>query len=145
MTTHGAGERMMEQPLQISGVAVRQAMARDDGHRPPVLLFAADGRTGFEKGRLRSTAPHATMAAMDDHPEPTEAEQLALIAAQFEDGGRRFAERAEKNPWTHGLRAVLAIGDQGLIDDFVRRFKADFERRFPEAERRAREAKLWPR
>ena len=71
----------------------------------------------------------------------TEAEQRA----QLEDGGRRFAERAERDPWTHGLRAVLAIGDQGLIDDFVRRFKAVFERRFPEAERRAREAKLWSR
>jgi hypothetical protein len=68
--------------------------------------------------------------AMDSDSEPTEAEREALVA-QFEDGGRRFAERAEKNPWTHGLRAVLAIGDQGLIDDFVRRFKADEARRYP--------------
>jgi hypothetical protein len=58
----------------------------------------------------------------------TEAEQRALIA-QFEDGGRRFAERVEKNPWTHELRAVLAeyerTGAYGPVEDFVRRFKAN--------------------
>jgi hypothetical protein len=41
--------------------------------------------------------------------------------------GRKLAERAERNPWTHALRAALAeaedTGDSKPIDDFVRRFK----------------------
>jgi len=43
--------------------------------------------------------------------------QRALIA-EFKRNGRAFVERAEKNPWTHELRTVLAIGDQKLIDEF---------------------------
>jgi hypothetical protein len=62
--------------------------------------------------------------------EPTKADQEAFIA-ELQENGRRFAERSERNPWTHGLRAVLAIGDQGLIDDFVKRFKVDEARRYP--------------
>jgi hypothetical protein len=53
------------------------------------------------------------------------------MLAELEENMRLFAERSEKNPWTQGLRAVLAIGDQGLIDDFVKRFKADEARRWP--------------
>ena len=40
---------------------------------------------------------------------------------------------------------MLATGNQELTDEFVERFRADFERRFPEAERREKEARLWPR
>ena len=61
--------------------------------------------------------------------ELTEAEREAL-SAQFEDAGRRFAERAERNPWIHAWRAIKALGDQGLIDDFVKRFKEDERRRY---------------
>ena len=64
---------------------------------------------------------------MDDDPKPIEAERQAFFA-ELEENGRRLVERAEKNPWIHGLRAVLAIGDQGLIDDFVRRCKIAMER-----------------
>jgi hypothetical protein len=68
---------------------------------------------------------------MDDS-EPTEAEREA---AQFEDGGRLFAERVERNPWTHELRAAMAkaerTGDRRPIDDFARRFKEDDGRYLP--------------
>jgi hypothetical protein len=61
-------------------------------------------------------------------------DQQALIA-WAERNLRVFEERAERNPWTHELRAVLAeadrTGDRRPIDDFVRRFKEDEARRFP--------------
>ena len=67
------------------------------------------------------------------------------VIAEVEQKARRTVERIERAWRREPLRAVLATGDQELIDDFVRRFRADFERRFPEAERREREAKLWAR
>ena len=77
------------------------------------------------------------MIAMDDN-EPAEAERKAFFS-HFEDGGRRFAERAESNPWIHEWRRVIAKADragdcdnrQKIIDDFVRRLKADERRRHP--------------
>lgn len=72
-----------------------------------------------------------------ENSELSDAERKALLA-QFEHGGRRSAERSEKNPWILGWRAVKAIGDQGLIDDFVRRFKEDEARRYPDRSIRAR-------
>ena len=67
---------------------------------------------------------------MDDDPD-RDLDLSPAMLAEFEENMRLFAERSEKNPWTQGLRAVLAIGDQGLIDDFVKRFKADEARRWP--------------
>jgi hypothetical protein len=68
----------------------------------------------------------------------------ALIA-EFKERARRTVERIERSWWREPLRAVLATGERKPIDDFVRRFKADLERRYPESERRARETKIWPR
>jgi hypothetical protein len=46
-----------------------------------------------------------------------------ITLAELQRNGRRFAEAAERSPWTRDLRAALATGDQRLIDAFVRRFK----------------------
>jgi hypothetical protein len=51
-------------------------------------------------------------------------------SAQLADAGRRAAERVETAWWREPLRVVLATGDQGLIDDFVKLFKAVEARRF---------------
>ena len=66
---------------------------------------------------------------VDDRPEPTEAEQEAFIA-ELQENGRRCAERVERSWWREPLRAVLATGDQELIDDFVELFKRAEARRF---------------
>jgi hypothetical protein len=71
---------------------------------------------------------------MASDSEPTEAEHRALLA-QFEDGGRRFAERAEKSPWTLGIRAARAeaelTGSNEAFDDLVRRYKKYEAERWP--------------
>ena len=46
-----------------------------------------------------------------------------ITLAELQRNGRKFAERAERSPWTRDLRAVLATGDERPIDVFVRRFK----------------------
>ena len=68
----------------------------------------------------------------------------ALIA-EFEERARRTVERIERSWWREPLLAVLATGDQELIDEFVKRFRADLKLRCPESERRAREARIWGR
>jgi hypothetical protein len=53
-------------------------------------------------------------------------------------GGDRAAENIENNPWVHEWRRVIAVADrvedrdlrQAIIDDFVKRFKADEARRY---------------
>ena len=62
--------------------------------------------------------------AIDDRPEPTEA------FAELQENGGRCAERVERSWWREPLRAVLATGDQELIDDFVELFKRAEARRF---------------
>jgi hypothetical protein len=80
---------------------------------------------GAHKGRLRGCAPlrHLLRCGRHGEHEPTEEEQEAFIA----DGGRRFAERAEKSPWTLGVRAARAeaehTGSDEAFDDLVRRYK----------------------
>jgi hypothetical protein len=50
-----------------------------------------------------------------------------LLLAELRDAGARFAEKIERNPWTHDYRAAAlraeAAGHDGPIRDFVRRFK----------------------
>ena len=50
-----------------------------------------------------------------------------LLLAEWRDAGARFAEKIERNPWTHEYRAaalrVEAAGHDGPIRDFVGRFK----------------------
>jgi hypothetical protein len=50
-----------------------------------------------------------------------------ITLAELQRNGRKFAERAERSPWTQALRAAKAeaeaTGDSKPIDDFVRRFK----------------------
>jgi hypothetical protein len=50
-----------------------------------------------------------------------------ITAAELQRNGRRFAERAERNPWVHEYRRVKAevdrTGDESLFADFQRRFK----------------------
>jgi hypothetical protein len=61
---------------------------------------------------------------------------------------RRAVENIERNPWVHEYRRVRAeaerTGDETLYADFERRYLADLEARYPQAERRAR-AKRRPR
>ena len=56
------------------------------------------------------------------------ADQRAL-AVELERNMRAFAERVERNPWTHEYRRVKAeverTGDDSLFVDFQRRFKQD--------------------
>jgi hypothetical protein len=51
------------------------------------------------------------------------------LLAELRDAGARFAEKVERNLWTHEYRAAAlraeAAGDDGPIKDFVRRFKMD--------------------
>jgi hypothetical protein len=58
-----------------------------------------------------------------------------ITLAELQRNGRKFAERAERSPWTHALRAaraeVEATGDSKPIDDFVRRFKKAEALRYP--------------
>jgi hypothetical protein len=72
--------------------------------------------------------------AMDSDYEPTEAELEALVA-QLQDGGRRFAERIEKSPWTLAVRAARAeaelTGSREAWDDLVRRYKKYEAKRWP--------------
>ncbi len=67
------------------------------------------------------------------------------LAAQFQRNARLAAEHIENAWWREPLRIALATGDQETIDRFVAFFKAVERQSFPESERRAREAKLWPR
>jgi hypothetical protein len=52
-----------------------------------------------------------------------------LLLTEWRDAGARFAEKIERNPWTHEYRAAAlraeAVGHDGPIRDFVRRFKMD--------------------
>jgi hypothetical protein len=56
------------------------------------------------------------------------------LVAEFHRNARAFVESAERNPWTHELRAVLAeadrTGDRRPIDDFVARFKKHLFKRW---------------
>jgi hypothetical protein len=53
-------------------------------------------------------------------------------------GRDRAAENIENNPWVHEWRRVIAVADRvedrdlrrAIIDDFVKRFKADEARRY---------------
>jgi hypothetical protein len=67
------------------------------------------------------------------------------MVAELQRNAQFNADNPETRLWVLAWRAIEALGDQGLIDDFGRRFMADLERRYPRAERRAREAKIWPR
>ena len=61
------------------------------------------------------------------------------VIAEWEQRVQRAAENIENNPWVHEWRRVIAEADsadsqddrQRIIDDFVRRFKADERRRYP--------------
>jgi hypothetical protein len=52
------------------------------------------------------------------------------VIAKVEEKARRTVERIEQSWRREPLRAVLATGDQELIDDFVRLFKKAEMRRF---------------
>ena len=70
----------------------------------------------------------------------------ALIA-EFEERARRTVERIERSWWREPLKAALAehklTGDRTQVDALERRLLADLERRYPESEQRAREARIW--
>jgi hypothetical protein len=82
---------------------------------------------------------------VDDGPEPTEAEQESFIA-ELQENGRRCAERVERSWWREPLKAALTehklTGDRTQVDALERRLLADLERRYPESEQRAREARI---
>ena len=69
---------------------------------------------------------------MDDDPDR---ERLSIHDLLGED---RAAERIENDRWVHEWNRVIAVADrvedrylrQAIIDDFVRRFHADLERRY---------------
>lgn len=78
--------------------------------------------------------------------ERMEREALSGPAAQFSSAARSSPPSASKTPGgVKPLRIALATGDRETIDRFVAFFKAVERQSFPESERRAREAKLWPR
>ena len=58
-----------------------------------------------------------------------------ITLAELQRNGQKFAERAERNPWVHALRAARAeaeaTGDMRPIEDFVRRFKMAEALRYP--------------
>jgi hypothetical protein len=60
---------------------------------------------------------------------------------------RRTVERIERSWWREPLKAALAehklTGDRTQVDALERRLLADLERRYPESEQRAREARIW--
>jgi hypothetical protein len=70
---------------------------------------------------------------------PTMIPTTASMLAEFERNADAFAESVENNPWVHEWRRVIDVADrvadrdvrQKIIDDFVRRFKADEARRYP--------------
>ena len=52
------------------------------------------------------------------------------MVAKFERNAEFNADKPETRLWVLAWRAIEALGDQGLIDDFGRRFKADEARRY---------------
>jgi hypothetical protein len=50
------------------------------------------------------------------------------MVAKFERNGEFNADNPETRLWVLARRAIEALGDQGLIDDFGRRFKAEARR-----------------
>ena len=64
------------------------------------------------------------MSKMPSHKKARE-----ILRAELRDAGARFAEKIERNPWTHEWRRVKAehdrTGDDRLFEDFERRFKMD--------------------
>jgi hypothetical protein len=69
-----------------------------------------------------------------EYPEPTEAQREAFFA-ELQENARRFAERAEKSPWTLAVRAARAeaelTGSREPWDDLVRRYKKYEAKRWP--------------
>jgi hypothetical protein len=54
----------------------------------------------------------------------------ADMVAKFERNAEFNADKPETRLWVLAWRAIEALGDQDLIDDFGRRFKADEARRY---------------
>ena len=52
------------------------------------------------------------------------------MVAKFERNAEFNADNPETRLWVLARRAIEALGDQGLIDDFGRRFKASEARRY---------------
>ena len=70
----------------------------------------------------------AKLIAMDDD---LRYDRLASdMVAKFERNAEFNADKPETRPWVLAWRAIEALGNQGLIDDFGRRFKADEARRY---------------
>jgi hypothetical protein len=64
---------------------------------------------------------------MDDdlrHDRPLDADMVA----KFERNAEFNADKPETRLWVLAWRAIEALGDQDLIDDFGRRFKAEARR-----------------
>jgi hypothetical protein len=49
---------------------------------------------------------------MNCNASPMTRAQRSLVVAHFQRTAKLFVERAERNPWTHELRAVLAEADR---------------------------------
>jgi O-methyltransferase involved in polyketide biosynthesis len=52
------------------------------------------------------------------------------MLAQFERNAEFNADNPETRLWVLAWRAIEALGDQGLIDDFAKRFKEAEPRRY---------------
>jgi hypothetical protein len=52
------------------------------------------------------------------------------MVAKFERNAEFNADKPETRLWVLAWRAIEALGDQDLIDDFGRRFKADEAMRY---------------
>jgi hypothetical protein len=91
---------------------------------------AADGEHGFDGKPLSCFEPRfveATQFRQGDGEVEMRGRKIPVgldRTAQFSD---RFSET---RLWVLASRAIEALGDQGLIDDFGRRFKADEARRY---------------